>query len=195
MPHPCVPRPRDATATRLALLASARRHFARESYENVGLRDIAGYVGVDPALVARYFGGKEQLFKEALRGAGLRWTEGVPGEELPAHLASLVIDEACADVTDPAAEIDCLLILLRSSVSPVASGYAREALRHDILAPIARLLDGETADIRASLSLSVLMGVGIIRLVLRLEPLCEIATDQLRDRLTSLFAVALADRP
>lgn len=52
------PRPRNAEATRAAILIAARERFARESYDDVGMRDVAGDVGVDAALVSRYFGSR-----------------------------------------------------------------------------------------------------------------------------------------
>ena len=62
----CGPRPRNAAATRAAILEAAENRFARESYDDVGIRDIAGDAGVDPALIVRYFGSKEGLFRAAL---------------------------------------------------------------------------------------------------------------------------------
>src|SRR3546814_9353842 len=46
-------RKRDATATRAAILTAARDRFLRDSYDSVGLRDIANGAGVDVALIAR----------------------------------------------------------------------------------------------------------------------------------------------
>src|SRR5215510_16021141 len=60
------PRRRNAAATRAAILASARRAFARAGYESVGVREIAKGAGVTAMLVNRYFGSKEQLFAEVL---------------------------------------------------------------------------------------------------------------------------------
>jgi AcrR family transcriptional regulator len=60
------PRPRNAAATRAAILEAATGRFAAESYEQVGMRDIARDVGVDPALISRYFGSKEELFRAVL---------------------------------------------------------------------------------------------------------------------------------
>ena len=60
------PRPRNAEATRAAILEAARERFARDSYDDVGMRDIARDVGVDAALVSRYFGSKEDLFTAVL---------------------------------------------------------------------------------------------------------------------------------
>ena len=55
------PRPRNAAATRTAILEAARERFAAESYDDVGMRDIARDVGVDAALISRYFGSKDDL--------------------------------------------------------------------------------------------------------------------------------------
>src|SRR3569623_1871237 len=82
---------RNAAATRQAILDSARRHFAREGYDNVGLREIAGDAGVDPALVCRYFGGKEHLLKEAARGDTPPLFEGLAGADLRAGLCLAVL--------------------------------------------------------------------------------------------------------
>ena len=40
------PRPRNAAATRTAILDAARERFAAESYDDVGMRDIARDVGL-----------------------------------------------------------------------------------------------------------------------------------------------------
>ncbi|MBJ7340778.1 TetR family transcriptional regulator [Mycolicibacterium sp.] len=58
-------RPRNAQDTRADILAAARARFGAEGYERATLRAIAAEVGVDPALVIRYFGSKENLFAAA----------------------------------------------------------------------------------------------------------------------------------
>src|ERR1700756_6079527 len=55
-------RPRNAAQTRADILSAARRRFATEGYEPTTLRAIAADVGVDAALVSRYFGSKQDLF-------------------------------------------------------------------------------------------------------------------------------------
>src|SRR5690606_33589660 len=57
---------RDAGATRKNLILAARRHFASVGYERATVRAIAADADVNPALINRYFGGKEQLFAEAV---------------------------------------------------------------------------------------------------------------------------------
>jgi AcrR family transcriptional regulator len=59
-------RPHDATASRAALLSAARDAFRELGYERATTRLIGERAGVDPALIARYFGSKEGLFMAAL---------------------------------------------------------------------------------------------------------------------------------
>src|SRR5918998_1342244 len=59
-------RPRNAAATREAILDSAIRAFARAGYDGVGVREIAGDAGVSAMMVNRYFGAKGRLFAEAV---------------------------------------------------------------------------------------------------------------------------------
>src|SRR6266516_3505303 len=59
-------RSRNAAETRAALLAAARVRFARDGYEATNLRNIAADVGVNVALISRYFGSKEGLFQPVI---------------------------------------------------------------------------------------------------------------------------------
>ena len=56
------PRTRNAGASREALLNSARSLFSGGGFENTTIRDIGDHAGVDPALIARYFGSKMNLY-------------------------------------------------------------------------------------------------------------------------------------
>lgn len=56
---------RNAADTRADILAAARVRFGADGYERTTLRAVAADVGVDPALVIRYFGSKQDLFAAA----------------------------------------------------------------------------------------------------------------------------------
>ncbi len=184
-------RSRNAAATRQAILAAARQHFARESYENVGLREIAGDVGVDPALVSRYFGGKEELFREVLRDAGSGTLfDGITADTLPGHLVSLILD-GNKDCEAAAAHLDRLLIVLRSATSPKAAAIVYEAIDEIILAPVAACIGTPDARLRAGLALTVLMGSGMVRNVMRVKSISQAEETALRAHLTALFETAL----
>jgi AcrR family transcriptional regulator len=59
-------RPRDAAASRRALLTAAGELFHERGYNGATVREIGERAGVDPALIARYFGGKEGLYLAVL---------------------------------------------------------------------------------------------------------------------------------
>lgn len=59
-------RQRDAAASRRALLAAAGALFHERGYEGATVREIGERAGVDAALIARYFGGKEGLYLAVL---------------------------------------------------------------------------------------------------------------------------------
>ncbi len=56
----------NASQTRADILSAARRRFGAEGYERTTLRAVAADVGVDAALVIRYFGSKQDLFGAAV---------------------------------------------------------------------------------------------------------------------------------
>jgi AcrR family transcriptional regulator len=181
-------RPKSAAATRQAMLDAAKMRFLQESYENVGLRDIARDVGVDVALVSRYFGSKEELFREVLDED--RKEEIFPkalGEaEIPSYLARLFVQQG----EKGNRHVERLLIMLRSASSPAASTIVRETLRTGVLRAFADRLQGEDAELRASNAMAVWMGMTILRTVMALEPLCS---RDIEHRLRRLFEAALSE--
>ncbi|HWK41864.1 MAG TPA: TetR family transcriptional regulator [Croceibacterium sp.] len=188
---PCdLPRPKSAAATKQAMLHAAHKRFLRESYENVGLRDIAGDVGVDVALVSRYFGSKEELFQAVLHVAekGEILPPEISQAEIPAYLAQMFAQQD----TDGSDHVERLLIMLRSVSSPTASAIVREALRKDVLRPFADRLGGECAEMRASSLMAVWMGMTIMRTMMAVEPLCQGAAD-VESRIRRLFEAALTN--
>src|SRR3546814_4717843 len=106
-------RKRDATATRAAILTAARDRFLRDSYDSVGLRDIANGAGVDVALIGRYFGGKEGLFREVVMDEKhpKLFREPTDIGDLPAFLAQLVIED---EADDREHRMEKFVIMLRS---------------------------------------------------------------------------------
>jgi AcrR family transcriptional regulator len=58
-------RSRNAAQTRADILDAARRRFGSDGYQSTTLRAVAADVGIDAALIIRYFGTKQKLFAEA----------------------------------------------------------------------------------------------------------------------------------
>lgn len=155
-----------AAATRAAMLEAARILFARDGYDHVGVRDIAAVVGVDPALIIRYFGSKEKLFAEAVSGR-FALSEGLlEGERsgLGERLARYVLSKE-------GEQFDPLLALLRSAPNERAAALLQEGLDEQFVRPLALWLGGERAEERAGLIAANLFGLAFMRFVLRSAPL------------------------
>jgi AcrR family transcriptional regulator len=188
-----MPPVRNAAATRERLLGCAHKRFLNESYENVGLRDIAGDAGVDVALVGRYFGSKEQLFKDVLHKRGGDWHSlAARAEDIPWFLADLAVSKEISTNTE---HIERLLIMLRSASSPQASALVRASFGEDVLGPLASLLSGRNAQIRAAVGLSVLVGTTIMRTMMSLNAIQECDHAIFRERLAAVLTAAFAVTP
>ncbi|GHO81438.1 TetR family transcriptional regulator [Ktedonobacter sp. SOSP1-85] len=168
-------RERDAGATRQAILEAARTLFAHDSYERVTIRDIASKAGIDPALVIRYFGSKEDLFLATLdKGDGCSGLPGGDGMSLGHNLIHHYISHwSKQDASDP------LLIMIRSASSNDSSDMLRKALNEQFLQPIAEQVGGPDGCLRAELALSQLIGIYIMRSLLHTEALSTIPDEQL----------------
>jgi AcrR family transcriptional regulator len=163
---PAAPTParpaRNAGDTRARILAAARVRFSIDAYENVGTRDIAADAGVDAALVNRYFGGKEKLFDEAIHDAFAikDHFDGMDMSRFGEVITTLVID---GNEERRAARFDALGILLRSSGSPATQERVSARFHAEFVLPLAHLLRGRDAELRAALIASYLIGLATMK--------------------------------
>ena len=186
-----IARPKNAVATRDAIQAAAHARFLKESYDSVSLRDIAGDAGVDVALIGRYFGSKEKLFEAVLdNDECIEWPDSIAAADVPAFLTKLFQAHDDAEHREHA---EHLLIILRSASSPIASGIVRDALRRDILQPIADRLEGDNPEARASLAMAVWMGMTVMRSIMAVAPLCNAKCELVNSRLSTLYGAALTE--
>jgi AcrR family transcriptional regulator len=185
--HTRPPRPRNAAATRAAIVDSARRAFARAGYDGAGVREIAAGAGVTAMLVNRYFGSKEQLFAEAVAA-----TMADPTILRPENLASEKLAEIIAatlvDITRPdAGPLEGFLIALNSASSTRAAEIARPRIEQGHQRVLSAALKGPLAAERAALILSIVAGLQMMRQMLKLAPLAEARRADLVRLLTPVF--------
>lgn len=160
------PRPRNANATRQAILEAARERFCSDSYDDVGMRDVARDVGVDAALISRYFGSKEDLFVAVLDSCknGRDLMDG-PREDFGDRMArEIIYDEVMPCQDDGAgAKMRGLLILLRSVGSAKAMDVMQRTSNSRFFDPLAAWIGGPDAPVRARLAAGLIMGMAIGR--------------------------------
>lgn len=136
---------------------------------------MAAVVGVDSALVIRYFGSKEGLFSEAV-ARGFDPTGVIEGghEGLGERLARSVVQKE-----DKEAGFDPLLALLRSAPNARAAAILREGLDDQFVRPLAESLGGEHAEERAGLIAAELFGRAFMRTVIKSRPLATSEVEHL----------------
>lgn len=153
------PRPRNAAATRTAILDAARERFAAESYDDVGMRDIARDVGVDAALISRYFGSKDELFLAALDSCG-DGSALMQGDKAAfgARVAHEIVFEP-----KKAEKLKGMSIMLRSVGSARASEMVQSTCAARFFSPLQDWVGGPDATVRARLLAGIIMGMSISR--------------------------------
>lgn len=177
-------RPRSATVTRSAILAAARSRFASEGYERTTLRAVANDVGVDAAMVIRYFRSKEALFAAAA-DLDLRMPDlsGVS----PDDLADVLLPRFFAVWEDD----ETFLALLRASVtSPNIAATLRDVFASQVAPTLAVLAPDHPAE-RAGLVGSLILGLAVSRYVLETPALTGLDRTQLVAWVAPLLRQAL----
>ena len=164
--------PRDAGQTRADILAAARRRFATEGFERTTLRAIAADVGVDAALVIRYFGSKQDLFATAtefvielpdLTGAA------------PDHIADMLLPRYFAVWEDD----HSFLALLRAAMT---SQIAADTLNETLATNVAPTLAAATPDNdqqRIAVTAAFVIGLAATRSVLGNLPVSALSREEL----------------
>jgi AcrR family transcriptional regulator len=162
--------------TKSAIVEAARKLFSDNGFERTTVRQIAAAAAVDPALVVRYFGGKDQLFAVAADIAlDLPDMSKVERDDVGITLARHYIQAWKGN-----AGTGGLPILLRSAASnEAAAEHMREIFRTQVMPAILHINPGPDASQRAALIASQILGLALCRYILKLPPLVSMPADQL----------------
>lgn len=162
--------------TKAALLAAARAVFAEQGYQGATVRAIAARAGVDAAMVNHWFGGKQGLFAAIV--------------DLPFDPAEM-IDRVLAGDRDSLAERlirnfvpiwdahdgAFAALLLSVASQEIAARVMGEFFAKTVFGRIAEVIGVDQPDMRAGLCGSQIIGLGLIRYVLKLQPLASADVD------------------
>jgi AcrR family transcriptional regulator len=174
----------DTPAARDRILAAAREEFSERGYDKTSIRGIAKAAGVDSALVHHYFGTKEQVFQKAVEtvfAPALRAPDVIfegEFEEVGERFARFLFGIWENPVTRAP-----LLAVVRSAVNnEVAAAVFRRLVATQLLRRVAVQLDLPDAELRAELAAAQLVGVAILRYVIKLEPLASVDVERIIER-------------
>ncbi|MGH7919763.1 MAG: TetR family transcriptional regulator [Candidatus Dormibacteraceae bacterium] len=165
---------RTGVQSRRRILDAARSAFGERGYDRTTIRAIAAEAKVDPAMVHYFFETKAQLFSMAMElptkvserlTAQLQGGVDGLGERLIRHFLQ---------VWDEEAAVEPLLALMRSAATDARSASMFvEFMEREIVVRLRDTIGGEDAHLRAQLIGSHLMGLALLRYVVRLEPLAS----------------------
>ena len=165
---------RKGDQTRAMILTAARERFAESGYEAATIRAIAADANIDPSMVMRYFGNKDQLFAAAaefdLHFPDL--SDVAPdelGEALVGHFLKLWEDD------------EALVVLLRSATTNAEAAQRMKDIFAAQLLPAITKFVPDDAPRRAGLIATQVLGMALCRFVLKLPPVVGLSRDELVD--------------
>ena len=142
------------------------------------MRSIAAAAGVDPGLIRHYFTDKEHLFIEVV---------GLPAD--PSDFVPQLLAQGVDGLGVRLAELFLgvwdrpdgpFLALLRSvTTNEQAAAMLREFVTRAVLGPLAASLELDQPQLRAALAGSQLVGLAMMRYVVKVEPIASMPRDQL----------------
>lgn len=167
-------REQNVGRTKQAILLAAQNLFATCGYAEAGVRDIAMQASVNPALIARYYGSKLELFETVLElSLDVSMFTQVArqnfGEQVAAALFKSKPDEASV-----------IPMLVFSAGDSQARNTALNLLRKRVIVPLESWFAGAEAADRAAQLMAVITGFYTYRLMLPLEPLKDEPTAAMR---------------
>ena len=188
-------RPRNAAATREAILKSARKAFARSGYDGAGVREIASGANVTAMLVNRYFGSKEKLFAEVLARSMaepvILSRDNLKSQSMAENFAAALVSITKTGATP----LEGFQIMLRSASSDRAAEIGREQIEQHHQKTMASALSGDLAPQRAALILSLVAGFQVMRQMIGLSALADAEPAQLTKVLAPVIQLLIDGPP
>ncbi len=164
----------DGSDTRAEIVVAAGEEFGEKGFHGASLRGIARRAGVDPALVHHYFDGKEDLFV-AVVGLPTRPSQVVErvlaaGREGAAEQLVLTLVSVWGEL---AARRRLVAVVGALTSSELTRRTLREFVVTQLLLPVTEGLGVDQPARRASLVASQMVGLGVARYVVAIEPLAS----------------------
>ena len=169
-------RARRSDGTRAAILAAARRRFAADGYDRATIRAIAADANIDPSMVMRYYGTKENLFAVAARfELDLPDLSAVPRDRLGETAVRMFMERWDGPAPFP--------ILLRAAVTnDLAAERLRAIFRDQVTTALSAALAPDELAERSALVATQLIGLATCRYILHLDPVATMPVDTLVHR-------------
>ncbi|SOB88491.1 TetR/AcrR family transcriptional regulator [Streptomyces sp. 1331.2] len=179
------PRRRDAARSRELLIRAATELFAERGFDRTTIREIGERAGVDPALIARYFGGKTQLYLATVR---LELGDTAPADLLEEDRLRTLLERLAQRGPGPSFQAAVL-----PGDNTEVQQAARSFLHERLVQPLHDRFTAEQADrprLRAELATAAFAGIVLARAGGAFDELTEATPEDLLPLLHDLLAAA-----
>ncbi|HEY6789108.1 MAG TPA: TetR family transcriptional regulator [Trebonia sp.] len=184
-------RPRDAAASKDALLQAAQALFGQQGLEGTTIREIGERAGVDAALIARYFGSKADLYIAAVAAED---ADGVPSQyEGLEQMADVMV--ALADQRGPGSVVQAIV---RSDTSAEIRDAALDHVARRLVGPLVANMRAQGVDrpqLRAQVAVSALHGITLARSLGWFEEIRSVPRDELVALIVDALGAITGDGP
>lgn len=184
------PRRRNAANSRERLLAAAGELFSERGYTGTTVREVGTRAGVDPALIARYFGSKSALYLAWLR------PDQPPTGHTPPHLTDATAIEEILVRPRPHGPSPTMWAAVQPHQDPELQSAAMELLEDRIVRNAeadARAADLDEPQLRAEIAAAALAGIILSRTSRAFETLGSAEAAEVARLVAQLFRGILAE--
>ncbi|MFI5510249.1 TetR family transcriptional regulator [Mycobacterium sp. NPDC051804] len=162
---------RSSEQTKAEILAAAREQFAKVGFERATIRAIAADANIDPSMVMRYFGNKDQLFAAAADfDLEMPDLSAVGRDQLGAALVDHFMNRWERD--------EVLIVLLRASATNAEAAQRMRVMFASQLLPVIAKINPDEPERRAALIATQTLGLALCRYVLQLPPIVAMPHDE-----------------
>ncbi|HEY0237746.1 MAG TPA: TetR family transcriptional regulator [Friedmanniella sp.] len=167
---------RKSERTKRAILEAARAQFTARGFDATSIRAVAADASIDPAMVMRYFGSKQDLFAAAVDvDLALPDLTKVLRSQRGFVLVEHFVRRWEGDLSD-----DVLVLLLRSAVtSEGAADRLRLVFAGQLVEMLRPLVEESELARRAGLISSQMLGLAVTRYLVPLPAVTAQSADQL----------------
>jgi AcrR family transcriptional regulator len=177
-------RPRNAVATKQALLDAAQELFGQLGFDATTIRKIGERAGVDHALIARYYGSKADLYIAAL-------VAEVRGDQSPVDFEGLKdMAESMLTRMDDHGLGPVMQALIRTDpADPIHKAARAHVVRRMVDPMVSELMSGapDEARLQSELVVSALIGISLGRTLGWFDELMDVPREHLVDLVLDLL--------
>lgn len=178
------PKPRNAVATKQALLDAAQELFGQHGFDGTTIRKIGERAGVDHALIARYYGSKADLYVAAL-------VAEVRGDQSPVDFEGLNdMAEGVLTRIDDHGLGPVMQALIRTEPADPIHKAARAHVARRMVDPMVCEVMGQSANearLQSELVVSALIGISLGRALGWFDELMAVPKEHLVDLVIDLL--------